>query len=142
MATDNENRIFAKIVGYMAANLTADEDEELPEGLDGLPVTLREIAAAFETAGGFRFEADQTLVLSHVFTVLEAGMRTLSEQAAEGGQDNAAVKIEWAAGQAREMTAYLMEKHGGGDGGTLVLIGDDDDDEDDEDEGEGEDEAF
>jgi hypothetical protein len=135
MATDNENLIFAKIVGYMAANLAADEDEELPEGLDSLPATLREIATAFETAGGFHFEADQALVLSHVFTVLEAGMRTMSEQAAEGGQDNAAVKIEWAAGQAREMTAYLMEKHGGGDSGTLILVGDDEeeDEEDDED---------
>jgi len=130
MATDSENLIFAKIVGYMASNLAADEDGELPEGLDGLPATLREIAAAFESAGGFQFEADQALVLSHVFTVLEAGMRTLSEQAAESGQDNTAVKIEWAAGQAREMTAYLMEKHGGGDSGTLVLIGDDEDDED------------
>jgi len=129
MATDSENLIFAKIVGYMATNLTADEDEALPEGLDGLPATLREIATAFEDAGGFHFDADQALVLSHVFTVLEAGMRTLSEQAAEGGQDNAAVKIEWAAGQAREMTAYLMEKHGGGDGGTLVLVSDDDEDD-------------
>jgi hypothetical protein len=134
MATDNENLIFAKIVGYMAANLAADEDEELPEGLDSLPVTLSEIATAFETAGGFQFDADQALVLSHVFTELEAGMRTLSEQAAEGGQDNAAVKIEWAAGQAREMTAYLMEKHGGGDSGTLVLVGDDDEEDEEEDE--------
>ena len=134
MATDSENLIFAKILGYMAANLTADEDAALPEGLDGLPATLLEIAAAFETAGGFQFEADQALVLSHVFTVLEAGMRTLSEQAAEGGQDNAAVKIEWAAGQAREMTAYLMEKHGGGDSGILVLIGDDEEDEEEEEE--------
>ena len=136
MVTDSENRIFAKIVAYMAANLAADEDEELPEGLDSLPATLHEIAHAFETAGGFHFEAEQALVLSHVFTVIEAGMRTLSEQAAEGGQDSAAVKIEWAAGQAREMTGYLMEKHGGGDSGTLVLIGDDDEaqDKDEEDE--------
>ena len=61
MATDSENQIFAKIVGYMAANLAAGEDEELPEGLDSLPATLREIATAFETAGGFNFDADQAL---------------------------------------------------------------------------------
>ena len=134
MATDSENQIFAKVVSYMAANLAADEDEDLPAGLEDLSATLREIATAFETAGGFQFEASQTLVLSHVFSVLEAGMRTLSEQAAEGGQDNAAVKIEWAAGQAREMTAYLMEKHGGGDSGILVLIGDDEEDEEEEEE--------
>jgi len=135
MATDSENQIFAKVVSYMAANMAADEDEDLPAGLEDLSATLREIATAFETTGGFEFEASQTLVLSHVFTVLEAGMRTLSAQAAEGGQDNAAAKIEWAAGETREMTAYLMEKHGSGDGGTLVLIGDgDEEDEGDDDE--------
>ena len=106
----------------------------MPAGLEDLSATLREIATAFETTGGFRFEASQSLVLSHVFTVLEAGMRTLSAQAAEGGQDNAAAKIEWAAGETREMTAYLMEKHGSGDGGILVLIGDDKEEEDGDDE--------
>jgi hypothetical protein len=132
VATDSENQIFAKIVAYIAASMNEPEDdeEELPEGLDSLTETLAEISRAFETAGGFHFDADQALVLSHVFTVLEAGMRSLSLQAAEGGQDMAAAKIEWAANQAREMTGYLMEKHGSGDAGTLVLIGLDDEDED------------
>ncbi|MCP4330511.1 MAG: hypothetical protein GY791_18970 [Alphaproteobacteria bacterium] len=130
MARDSENLIFAKVVGYIAATMADDDGEtELPEGLDRLPAVLREITDAFENSGGFEFAADQALVLSHVFTVLEAAMRTLSEQAAGGGQDNAAAKIEWAANQAREMTAYLMEKHGSGDGGTLVLVGEDEGDD-------------
>jgi len=133
---DGGNLIFARVVRFIAEEMAAetgdrdpDEPGEAETGLadpdaaiDDLAATLNEIATAFEQAGGFHFEADQALTLTHLFSVLEAGMRALSEQAAGQGQHNAAAKIEWAAGQAREMAAYLMEKHGSGDGGTLVVL--------------------
>lgn len=126
MRTDGGNVIYAKILRYISAQMADDEDEgELPEDLREIPATLEEIADAFEAAGGFHFEAHQAIALSHIFTLAEAGMRTLANQAADGGQSVAAAKLEWAADQAREMTTYLLDKQASGDGGTLVLPADD-----------------
>jgi len=140
------NQVFATVLRYLAArwaepasepaDLFDDGDDgeqedaiaaETPAGLERVPEALIEIAESFESSGGFAFEPEEALVLSHLFTVVEAGMRTLADQAADQGQANAAAKIEWSADQAREMMGYLMEKHASGDGGTLVLIVGDED---------------
>ena len=135
MTQQEENLIFAKIVRYIAEQIEEDlpddpwadddeaaETEDDPSAMAEIQTSLLEVADAFEQAGGFRFAADQAGVLSQVFAVLEAGMRTLALQAAEAGQHNAAAKMEWAAGQARDMTAYLADKQAAGDDGELVLI--------------------
>ena len=133
-----EGRVFARIVRHIAEQMGRAEDKDSnPDGAsDGNPSgadinqasgLFHEIADAFEETGGFEFQAEQALSLSHAFVLIEAGMRALSEQAAGLGHNDAAAKMEWAAGRARTMTAKLEERHLAATGGIITF--DDIDDE-------------
>ena len=121
-----EGRVFARIVRHIAEQLdrsgeTGEVAAFTPENLGQTSGLFHEIADAFESTGGFEFQAEQALPLSHAFVLIEAGMRTLSGQAGELGHTDAAAKMEWAAGRARAMTAKLEERHLAGAGGIITF---------------------
>lgn len=124
-----EGLIFAKIIRHIAEQMTSAPPPEgsSDDDLQNTAGLFLELADAFEAVGGFEFAAEQALPLSHAFVLIEQGMRALSAQAREGGHDNAAAKMEWAAGRARLMTAKLEERHLAGAGG-IVAFGNIDDD--------------
>ncbi|HEY9080685.1 hypothetical protein [Magnetovibrio sp.] len=125
-----EAQVFAAIVRYLAERLTDVEPDVDPGDLAHTGELFLELAQAFETTGGFEFDQDQALPLSHAFAMLEGGMRILAEQAAESGHTNAAAKMEWAGIKARAMTGLLETHHLSGSGG-IVAFGLNDDEEDD-----------
>ncbi len=116
-----EPLIFAKIVRYMATQLSEIDPEAIPEDLSVMGELFVEIADAFETTSGFEFTHEQALPLSHAFTMLEGGIRLLAEQASESGHVNAAAKMEWAAIKAKAMTADLETSHLEGAGGVIAF---------------------
>lgn len=120
-----EPRIFAKIIRYMADQLSEIDPDAVPEDLGVMGELFVEIADAFEATGGFEFTHEQALPLSHAFSMLEGGIRLLAEQASEGGHTNAAAKMEWAAIKAKAMTADLETSHLEGAGGIIVFDRDD-----------------
>lgn len=122
--------IFAKIVRYMAEQLTQIDPEAMPKDIIVMSELFIEVADAFEATGGFEYSVEQALPLSHAFAMLEGGIRLLGEQAAEGGHTNAAAKMEWAAIKAKSMTADLETSHLEGASGIIAFRADlDDDDE-------------
>ena len=125
-----EAQVFAAIVRYLAERLTDVEPDVDPGDLAHTGELFLELAQAFETTGGFEFDQDQALPLSHAFAMLEGGMRILAEQAAESGHTNAAAKMEWAGIKARAMTGLLETHHLSGSGG-IVAFGLNDDEDDD-----------
>lgn len=124
-----EGQVFATIVRYLAERLGDVEPDADASDLAHTSELFLEIADAFEHTGGFEFSSDQALPLSHAFAMLEGGMRILSEQAEESGHTNAAVKMEWAALKARNMTAKLELSHLSGSGGIVAFGLDDGEDE-------------
>jgi len=124
-----EAQVFATIVRYLAERLTDVEPDVDPGDLAHSGDLFLELADAFEATGGFEFEQDQALPLSHAFAMLEGGMRILAEQAGESGHTNAAAKMEWAALKARSMMATLETHHLSGSGG-IVAFGLDDGEDD------------
>jgi len=124
-----EAHVFAAIVRYLAERLTDVEPNVDPGDLVQTGELFLELAEAFETTGGFEFDQDQALPLSHAFAMLEGGMRILAEQAGESGHTNAAAKMEWAGIKARAMTGLLETHHLSGSGG-IVAFGLDDDEGD------------
>ncbi|TCS64958.1 hypothetical protein [Varunaivibrio sulfuroxidans] len=126
-ASGDEGRVFGRIVRYMSEQLQEANRVQSDDELAQLIATFTELAQAFETTGGFEFAAEQALPLSHTFFMIEQGMRSLSAQAAEAGQNDAAAKIEWGALQAKGIAAVLEEKHLGGAGGIIAFSMDDED---------------
>jgi len=124
--TQAEAQVFAAIVRYLAERLTDVEPDVDPGDLAHTGELFLELAEAFETKGGFEFDQDQALPLSHAFAMLEGGMRILAEQAGESGHTNAAAKMEWAGIKARAMMGLLETHHLSGSGG-IVAFGLDDD---------------
>jgi len=124
--TQAEAHVFAAIVRYLAERLSDVEPGVDPGDLAHTGELFLELAQAFETTGGFEFDQDQALPLSHAFAMLEGGMRILCEQAGESGHTNAAAKMEWAAIKARAMMGILETHHLSGTGG-IVAFGLDDD---------------
>ena len=119
-----EGRVFARIVRHIAEQLAGAETKDGNPAAGDLGQTsglFHEIADAFEKTGGFEFNVEQALPLSHAFVLIEAGMRTLSEQAGELNHTDAAAKMEWAASRARMMTAKLEERHLAGTGGIITF---------------------
>ena len=116
--------IFAKIVRYMAEQLTQIDPEAMPEDITVMSELFIEIADAFEATSGFEYSVEQALPLSHAFAMLEGGIRLLGEQAAEGGHTNAAAKMEWAAIKAKSMTADLETSHLEGASGIIAFRAD------------------
>ena len=119
---DAEAKVYASIVRYLAERLTETEPDVDPGDLVQTGELFTELADAFEQTGGFEFSHDQALVLTHAFSMLEGGMRILSEQAHESGQTNAAAKMEWAALKTKNMTADLETHHLAGSGGFITLL--------------------
>lgn len=127
---NQEAQIFAKITRYIGEQLeqealsteenNAGNDEKL-RGIAEAATLFREIADAFEQAGGLLFDADQTLPLSQTFALLVSGMKALSAQATEQNQTNAAAKMEWAARKATAFTAIFQQCHLNGTGGEISL---------------------
>jgi len=126
-----ESLIFAKIVRYMAEQLTKIDPDAMPEDIAIMSELFGEIASAFEATNGFEYSHEQALPLSHAFAMLEGGIRLLGEQASEGGHTNAATKMEWAAIKAKAMTADLEISHLEGVGGIISFKIDVDADNDD-----------
>lgn len=124
----SEAKVFATIVRYLAERLTDVEPDVDPGDLAHTGELFLELAEAFEDTGGFEFDQDQALPLSHAFAMLEGGMRILAEQADESGHTNAAAKMEWAALKARTMTGQLETHHLSGSGGIVAFGREDDDD--------------
>lgn len=118
-----EGLIFSRIVRHIAEQINQTEQASAGgnENLTQTSAMFNEIADAFEQTGGFEFQAEQALGLSHAFVLLEAGMRTLSEQATGLGHGDAAAKMEWAAIRAKMMTAKLEERHLAGAGGIITF---------------------
>lgn len=129
-----EQLIFAKIVRYMAEQLTEIDPKALPEDIVVMSELFVEIADAFEATGGFEYSHEQALPLSHAFAMLEGGIRLLGEQALEGGHTNAAAKMEWAAIKAKAMTADLETGHLEGASGIIAFNSDGDNDDEASDE--------
>lgn len=121
--------IFAKIVRYMAEQLTQIDPKAMPEDISAMSELLIEIADAFEATSGFEYSHEQALPLSHAFSMLEGGIRLLGEQAAEGGHTNAAAKMEWAAIKAKSMTVDLETSHLEGASGIIAFRADADNDD-------------
>ena len=121
--------IFAKIVRYMAEQLTQIDPEAMPEDITVMSELFIEIADAFEATSGFEYSHEQALPLSHAFSMLEGGIRLLGEQASEGGHTNAAAKMEWAAIKAKSMTADLETSHLEGASGIIAFRADADNDD-------------
>ncbi|WP_282608900.1 hypothetical protein [Pelagibius sp. Alg239-R121] len=124
--TDREGVVFARIIRGVADHLSKMDVEEGPDDIDQMLRVFSELADAFETTNGFEFDHEQALPLSYAFTMLEAGMRVMSEQATTGGYFNAAAKMEWAAVQAKGMIGELERRHASDEGGVITF---DDDDE-------------
>jgi len=120
-----EAQVFAAIVRYLAERLTDIEPDVDPGDLVHTGELFLELAEAFDTKGGFEFDQDQALPLSHAFAMLEGGIRILAEQAGESGFTNAAAKMEWAGIKARAMMGLLETHHLSGSGG-IVAFGLDD----------------
>ena len=120
-----EAHVFGAIVRYLAERLSDVEPGVDPGDLAQTGTLFLELAEAFETTGGFEFDQDQALPLSHAFAMLEGGMRILAEQAGETGHTNAAAKMQWAAIKARAMMGVLETHHLSGSGG-IVAFGLDD----------------
>lgn len=116
---NQEALVFARIVRYLSEQLKDPGD--VPEEIQEMSVILEELAQAFETTGGFEFNAEQAVFLSQVFTVMETSMRALSESAAKLNQTDAAAKIEWGANQAKGMAAVLEERHLHNIGGIIAF---------------------
>ena len=119
--TRAEAQVFAAIVRYLAERLTDVDPDVDPGDLAHTGALFNELADAFEATGGFEFDQDQALPLSHAFAMLEGGMRVLAEQASESGHTNAAAKMEWAAIKARAMTGTLETHHLSGSGGIIAF---------------------
>ena len=124
-----EAQVFAAIVRYLAERLSDVEPDVDPGDLAHTGDLFLELAEAFEATGGFEFDQDQALPLSHAFAMLEGGMRILAEQAGESGHTNAAAKMEWAAIKARAMTGLLETHHLSGSGGIIAFGLDDGEDD-------------
>ena len=129
--------IFAKIVRYMAEQLTQIDTDATPEDITVMSELFIEIADAFEATKGFEYSHEQALPLSHAFAMLEGGIRLLGEQASEGGHTNAAAKMEWAAIKAKSMTADLEISHLEGASGIIAFRTDGDSDDEAPDENSG-----
>ncbi len=127
--SDREGIVFARIIRGVAEHFSKMEVSERPEEIDQMLRVFSELADAFETTNGFEFDHAQALPLSYAFTMLEAGMRVMSEQATSGGYYNAAAKMEWAALQAKGMIGELERRHRSDEGGVITF---DDDEEDDD----------
>ncbi len=125
----SEAKVFAAIVRYLAERLTDVEPDVDPGDLAHTGELFVELADAFDATGGFEFDQDQALALSHAFAMLEGGMRILAEQADDSGHTNAAAKMEWAALKARTMTGQLETYHLSGSGG-IIAFGQDDGEDD------------
>jgi len=126
-----EAHVFAAIVRYLAERLSDVEPGVDPGDLAHTGALFMELAEAFESTGGFEFDQDQALPLSHAFAMLEGGMRILAEQAGESGHTNAAAKMEWAGIKARAMMGLLETHHLSGSGGIVAFGLDDEDDSED-----------
>ena len=126
---DEEAKVFATIIRYLAERLGDVDPDVDPGDLMHTSDLFTELADAFENAGGFEFDREQALPLSHAFAMLEGGMRILSEQAHEQGHTNAAAKMEWAAIKARAMMGLLETHHLEGAGG-IIAFGHDNEEED------------
>jgi hypothetical protein len=127
---NQEGLIFSKITRYIAEQMQKEIEagahsegtsESMPEEMGEAVTLFREIADAFELAGGIKFEAEQALPLSQAFALLATGMRALSVQATEQKQTNAAAKMEWAARKATVFTATFQQCHLEGNGGEISL---------------------
>lgn len=125
-----EAQVFAAIVRYLAERLTDVEPDVDPGDLAHTGELFVELADAFEATGGFEFDQDQALPLSHAFAMLEGGMRILAEQAGDSGHTNAAAKMQWASIKARAMMGLLETHHLSGSGGIVAFGLDDGEDQD------------
>lgn len=124
---EREGIVFARIIRGVSDHFSKLEVDEGPQDVEQMLRVFAELADAFDTTNGFEFDQEQALPLSYAFTMLEAGMRVMSEQATEGGYFNAAAKMEWAAIQAKGMIGELERRHRSDEGGVITF---DDDDED------------
>jgi hypothetical protein len=129
---ENEGFVFAKIIRGVADHLSKIDVDQKDHDVDQMLRVFSELADAFESTNGFEFDHEQALPLSYAFTMLEAGMRVLSEQATAGGHFNAAAKMEWAAIQAKGMIGELESRHRSDEGGIITFDETGDIDDDDE----------
>ncbi len=118
---DREGVVFAKIIRGVADHFSKMDVKEGPEDIEQMLRVFSELADAFDSTNGFEFDHEQALPLSYAFTMLEAGMRVLSEQATDGGYFNAAAKMEWAAIQAKGMIGELERRHRADEGGVITF---------------------
>lgn len=130
---EREGVVFARIIRGVSDHFSKLEVDEGPQDVEQMLRVFSELADAFDTTNGFEFDHEQALPLSYAFTMLEAGMRVMSEQATEGGYFNAAAKMEWAAIQAKGMIGELERRHRSDEGGVITFDDDDDEEDDDED---------
>lgn len=129
-----EGEIFARIVRGVASQLERADSGEPSEDVDQMLRVFADIADAFDQTNGFEFDCDQALPLSYAFTMLEAGMRLMSQQATTSGHFNAAAKMEWAAIQAKGMIAELERRHHAQEGGVITFDAVDDESDPETDE--------
>ncbi|TQV80858.1 hypothetical protein [Denitrobaculum tricleocarpae] len=118
---DREGVVFARIIRGVADHFSKLNVDEGPQDIEQMLRVFSELADAFDTTNGFEFDREQALPLSYAFTMLEAGMRVMSEQATEGGYFNAAAKMEWAAIQAKGMIGELERRHQSNEGGVITF---------------------
>lgn len=126
---EREGIVFARIIRGVADHFSKLDVDEGPQDIEQMLRVFAELADAFDTTNGFEFDHEQALPLSYAFTMLEAGMRVMSEQATDGGYFNAAAKMEWAAIQAKGMIGELERRHQSDEGGVITFDDDETDDE-------------
>jgi len=115
---NQESLILSKIIRHVAENLSNHDTSRQEEAYTEL---LSELATGFEETGGIEFSADQAQPLANTFSLLEAAIKTLSQEAYHGGHHNAAAKLEWAALVVNGFTASLQECHLKEQGGSLAI---------------------
>lgn len=118
---EREGLVFARIIRGVADHFSKLDLDEGPQDIEQMLRVFSELADAFDTTNGFEFDYEQALPLSYAFTMLEAGMRVMSEQATQDGYFNAAAKMEWAAIQAKGMIGELERRHRADEGGVITF---------------------
>lgn len=119
-AENQEGIVLAKIIRHVAEGFNETATPHSSD-IDAFAELLSELALGFEETGGIEFSEDQALSLANAFSVLEAAIKSLSEEAREGAHHNAAAKLEWAARLVNGFTATLQECHLSQAGGSLSV---------------------
>jgi len=117
---NQEGVILGKIIRHVAEGFEDDANAHAPD-IGAFTELLSELAIGFEETGGIEFSEDQAHGLANAFSVLETAIKSLSEEAREGGHHNAAAKLEWAARLINGYTATLQECHLAQTGGSLSV---------------------